>query len=89
MGQGISEVRDRALVLLAFTSALRRSELAALDLADLEPDPAGLVVRVRPVQDRPGRRGRLRGDPPLWPAQLCAVRALQAWITRLAGAPRC
>lgn len=45
-GHGIAEVRDRALLLLAFMSALRRNELAALEVADLEADAAGLVVHV-------------------------------------------
>jgi len=40
-GQGLAEVRDRALLLLAFSTAVRRSELSALDLADLEPTPPG------------------------------------------------
>ena len=55
-GAGTAEVRDRALLLLAFTSALRRSELAALDVADLETDPVGLVVHVAAA--RPTRTPR-------------------------------
>jgi site-specific recombinase XerD len=39
--------RDRALLLLGFVGALRRSELAALTVADLEPNEAGLRVTVR------------------------------------------
>jgi site-specific recombinase XerD len=39
--------RDRALLLLGFAGAFRRSELAALTVADLEPNEAGLRVTVR------------------------------------------
>ncbi|MGU3541011.1 site-specific integrase [Methylobacterium sp. A54F] len=39
--------RDRALLALAFAGAFRRSELVALDVADLREDRDGLRVRVR------------------------------------------
>lgn len=84
VGQGTAEVRDRALILLAFTSALRRSELAALDLADLEPDPAGLVVHVRRSKTDQDGEGDYLGIPYAGRSQLCAVRAVQAWTARLA-----
>jgi integrase len=36
--------RDAALILLGFASALRRSELAALTLADFQAKPGGLLI---------------------------------------------
>ena len=36
----VKGTRDAALILLGFASALRRSELAALTMADLEPKPS-------------------------------------------------
>ncbi|GJE59217.1 site-specific integrase [Methylobacterium trifolii] len=39
--------RDRALLALGFAGAFRRSELVALDVADLRDDPKGLRVTVR------------------------------------------
>lgn len=83
-GHGTAEVRDRALILLAFTSALRRSELAALDIGDLEPDPAGLVVHVRRSKTDQTGEGDYVGIPFAGRPQLCAVRAVQSWTTRLA-----
>jgi integrase len=47
--------RDAALILLGFSSALRRSELAALDVADLAPKPGGNADHRTPVQRRPPR----------------------------------
>jgi integrase len=82
-GQGSAEVRDRALLLLAFTSALRRSELAVLDLDDLEPDPAGLIVHIaRSKTDQHGE-GTYLGIPYAARPRLCAVTAVQAWRERL------
>ena len=83
-GHGTAEVRDRALLLLAFTSALRRSELAALDVADLESDPAGLVVHVTRGKTDQNAEGALVGIPHASRPRLCAVAAIDAWRLRLA-----
>src|SRR3954453_20011914 len=83
-GHGTAEVRDRALLLLAFTSALRRSELAALNLADLETDPAGLVVHVVRAKTDQNAEGALVGIPHASRPRLCAVAAIDAWRLRLA-----
>jgi integrase len=40
-------VRDAAMILLGFASALRRSELAALTLADVEFKPGGVMLTIR------------------------------------------
>lgn len=48
--------RDRALLALGFAGAMRRSELVALDVADLVEDPEGLRVMVRRSKtDQEGR----------------------------------
>lgn len=48
--------RDRALLALGFSGAFRRSELVALDVADLRDDPEGLRVLVRRSKvDQEGR----------------------------------
>ena len=57
--------RDAALILLGFASALRRSELVALTLADLDAKPAGLLLTVGRVQDGPG---------PPWAGRRCRPR---------------
>jgi site-specific recombinase XerD len=40
----LTALRDRALLLLGFAGAFRRSELVALDVADIEEVPEGLRV---------------------------------------------
>lgn len=74
------DVRDRALVLLGFAGAFRRSELVALDVEDLAPDPArGVVVRVRKSKtDQLGAGADVAVPFGAQPA-LCPVRALDAW----------
>jgi integrase len=73
-------VRDRALLVVGFGAARRRSELVALDLDDVCFKPNGLIVRVRRSktdQDGEGNDVGLRaGDNPL----TCPVRTLRAWL---------
>lgn len=45
-GDDLASVRDRALILVCFGAALRRSELVALDVSDLERHRRGLLVRI-------------------------------------------
>ncbi len=46
-GDGLRDLRDRALLLLGFAGAFRRSELVALDLQDLEFCEHGLLTTIR------------------------------------------
>jgi hypothetical protein len=53
-------LRDRALLLLGFAGAFRRSELVALDVADLEFSSAGLAVTLKKSKtDQEGRSRRI------------------------------
>ena len=47
MPQDLRGLRDRPLILLGFAGALRRSELVALDVCDLEETAEGLLVHIR------------------------------------------
>jgi len=40
-------LRDRALLLVGWTAALRRSELVALEVGDLGFEPEGVVLTIR------------------------------------------
>jgi len=77
------DVRDRLLLLLGFAGAMRRSELASIDLADVDQVPEGLLVHLRHSktdQDRKGRKVEIvYGND----EATCPVRAYRAWVTRL------
>lgn len=78
--QSLHDLRSRALVLLGFTGAFRRSELVSLDVEDLTPDPTcGLTVRLRRSKtDQVGAGADVQ--VPFGVAQdLCPVRAIEAW----------
>ncbi len=71
-------LRDRALLLVGFAGALRRSELAAIRVEHLEPTPRGLRLTL-PVS-KGERGGRAVAVPlPYGEHGLCPVRAVAAW----------
>jgi len=72
--------RDRALLLLGFAGAFRRSELVALDVADVEEKPEGLVVTLRRSKTDQEGAGRTVGIPYGGHPPSCPVRALRAWL---------
>ncbi len=78
-------VRDRALLLLGFAGALRRSELSALDVDDVTDDPHGLVVRVRRSKTDQDGASAVVGVPFGHQDELCPVRAVHAWRAALAA----
>lgn len=71
--------RDRALLLIGWGAALRRSELVALDWADVEIADEGLVVRVRRSKTDQLGRGTAIGIPHATDPHHDAVRALLDW----------
>ena len=74
--------RDRALLLLGFAGALRRSELVGLDVDDVDDRSDGLVVTVaRSKTDQEGE-GRKIGIPYGSNPATCPVRAVRAWLDR-------
>jgi hypothetical protein len=76
-GGGLKGLRDRALLLLGFAGALRRSELVALDCEDISQCEMGIKIAVRQSKtDQEGQGatiGIVRGSI------ACPVAALQAW----------
>lgn len=79
--KGPAGVRDKAILLLGFGAALRRSELAALDVGDVSVAP-DWVLRVRIGKSKTDQEGRgvsLAILPADNPAE-CAGRAVAAWL---------
>ena len=77
----LAGLRDRALLLVGFVTALRRSELAALDVAHLAEHPRGLVLSIaRSKTNQTGAQPELvvipHGGNPL----RCPVTALNTWL---------
>lgn len=81
----LAGVRDRALLLVGFVGALRRSELAALELQDVDEHTNGLVLTLRRSKtNQTGEQPELVVLPRAGNPDRCPVTALQTWTT-LAG----
>jgi integrase len=80
-GITLMDVRDRAILLLTFAIAGRRSEVAALDLTDLRFEQSGLIVTLRRAKTDQSGAGREIGVPLVKDRERCAVRAVKAWLT--------
>lgn len=73
-------VRDRALLLLGFAGAMRRSELVGLDVSDVTAADEGLVVVIRKSKTDQEGIGRTIGIPFGSHEETCPVRAVRAWL---------
>jgi integrase len=73
-------IRDRALLLVGFAGAFRRSELVALDVADVALTPEGLLLTLRRSKTDQEGAGRQVAIPFGSRAETCPVRALRAWL---------
>jgi site-specific recombinase XerD len=72
--------RDRALLLVGFAGAFRRSELVSLDVGDVTFSSDGLVVQLRRSKTDQEGEGRKVGLPFGSNPLTCPVRSLRAWL---------
>lgn len=79
-GHGLAGVRDRAILLLGFAAALRRSELVALNVDDLAFDADGLVVTIRWSKVDQEGVGAIVGVRYGGDRLTCPVRAVREWL---------
>lgn len=70
--------RDRALLLIGWAGALRRSELVGLDYEDLLPVEEGIVLNIRTSKGDQEGRGQKVAIPAL-ENEFCPVKALYNW----------
>jgi site-specific recombinase XerD len=75
-------LRDRALLLLGFAGAFRRSALVALDVEDLDFQDGGIVVTIRRDKTDQEGEGREIGIPYGSDPATCPVRAVRNWLTK-------
>ena len=72
--------RDRALLLIGFAAALRRSELVALTLDDVDVVPEGLRITIRRSKGDQEGAGAVLAVGRTGTAT-CPVEAFQAWVS--------
>lgn len=83
---GIIGMRDRALLLLGFAGAFRRSELVGLNVDDCVFGKDGLTITLRRSKTDQESVGRKIGIPYGSNPETCPVRTVQEWLEQ-AGFP--
>jgi integrase len=81
---GMIGIRDRAMILLGFAGAFRRSELVGLDIEDCAFNKDGLMVTLRRSKTDQESQGRKVGIPYGSNPETCPVRTMQAWMEQAA-----
>jgi integrase len=77
---GLLGIRDRALLLVGFAGAFRRSELVGLDREDVTECAEGLTITLRRSKTDQEGAGRKIGIPYGGNLATCPVRSLMAWL---------
>ena len=78
--RGETAARDRAIIALGFSAALRRSELVALDVDDLRFERKGLAVTIGRSKTDQFARGRVAGVFKASRPAYCPVAAVRDWL---------
>lgn len=78
---GTKGVRDRALMLVGFAGAFRRSELVSLRVEDVEFVRKGMLVSLRRGKTDQAGAGRVIAIPNV-NGKLCPVKALKVWLSK-------
>ncbi len=73
-------VRDRAILVVGFSGAFRRSELVALNVADAAFTRDGLTLTIRRSKTDQEGAGRKIGLPYGSNLETCPIRSLQGWL---------
>ena len=76
---GLRGLRDKALLLIGFAGALRRSELVSLDVDDVQFVAEGALIRLRRSKTDQEGRGRVIAIP-CTGGRDCPPCALRAWL---------
>lgn len=78
-GNGIKGARDRALLLLGFTGAFRRSELVGIKLEDMRFCKEGIEITLRKSKTDQTGEGAIVAIPYGSDILTCPVKAIQEW----------
>jgi integrase len=83
--RGKNATRNRALLLVLWCGALRRSELAALTVGDVAFTDGGVELTVRLSKTDVDGQGHTLALPSSADAKACPVQALRAWLAKRAA----
>jgi len=79
-GDDIVSLRDKALILLGFAGAFRRSELVRIQMDELTFSPEGMTIFIPHAKGDQLGHGATIAIPYAPEEEICAVRAVEQWI---------
>ena len=80
LDDSIRSLRNRAILLVGYAGALRRSELVALNVSDIEQTNEGMTLTVRKSKTDQTSKGLKKGIPFGRHEATCPVKNLFAWL---------
>lgn len=83
-GDTLQQARDKAILLVGFYGAMRRSEIANLEVNDIQFTRLGMLLTLRKSKTDQYDQGQLIAIPIVQDQTICAVHALKEWL-RLSG----
>ena len=83
IGNDVKGLRDKAILLVGFAGAFRRSELASLTLSDLDFQEECLVIRLR--KSKTNQHGKYQYKAIFYASnpKLCPIRALSRYLKQV------
>jgi integrase len=78
-------IRDRAILLLGFTSGWRTEELAELRMSDISISDEAITLHLRRSKTDQEGKGREVRIPRIKGSELCPVAAIELWISDVRG----
>lgn len=77
----LTGLRDRALLLIGFMGAFRRSEIVGLDVEDIIFYPQGAVIHIRHSKTDQLQEGQQVGIPYIHDQHMDSIGALREWLS--------
>lgn len=79
-GNTLQQARDKAILLVGFYGAMRRSEIANLEVNDIRFTRLGMLLTLRKSKTDQFDQGQLIAIPIVQEKNICAVHALKEWL---------
>ena len=80
VNNNVQIIRDKSILLLGFAGGFRRSEIANLNIDDIEFVKEGLKVKLNFSKNDQFGEGYIKGIPTFEKAEICPVITLKQWI---------
>ena len=80
MDDSIVSIRDKAILLLGFMGAFRRSEIVSIDLEDMVRSPQGIIITIKHSKTDQKQEGQKVGIPYIQNKEMDCISSLNQWI---------